>query len=87
MNKQALMGMWDHFRQVHGVTLRAIDKLPADKIDSHPVANMRTPRELVIHTYMYLGAIPESVHKGSLTAEDTKEPMDTVKTKAELTCT
>ena len=84
MNKQALMGMRNHFRQVHGVTIRAMDMLPADKIDTHPVANMRTPRELMIHTYMYLGAISESILKGSLTAEDTKEPLDTVKTKADL---
>ena len=84
MNKQALTGMWNHFRQVHGVTIRAMDKLPADKIDTYPVANMRTPRELMIHTYMYLGAISESILKGSLTAEDTKEPLDTVKTKADL---
>ncbi len=84
MNMNIVRGMWDHYRTVHGVTLRAIEAIPADKLDAHPIAGMRTPRELVIHTYVYGAAIPEAVVKGSLTAEDGKEPTDTVKTKDDL---
>lgn len=84
MNMQVIKGMWGHFRTVHGVTLRAIALIPKDKLDSHPIAGMRTPRELVIHTYVYCGAIPQAVLKGDLTAEDGKEPTDTVKTLDDL---
>lgn len=84
MNKQAVTAMWDHFKQVHGVTLRAIEMLPKDKLDTHPIAGMRSPKELVVHTYVYCKAIPEAVVKGSLTADDGKEPIDKIKTHEDL---
>ena len=84
MNRQQILGMWDHFRQVHGVTLRALAKLPQDKLDSHPIQGMRTPKELVAHTYVYCKAIPAAVLKGRLTTEDGTEPVDKIKTREDL---
>jgi uncharacterized damage-inducible protein DinB len=46
-----LSSIWNHFRQCHGITLRAIAALPADQLDGHPIPNMRTPKELIVHLY------------------------------------
>src|SRR5439155_9446780 len=48
MNQKTAMAMWDHIRQINGVTLRLIDALPAEQLDAHPIPNMRTPKELVV---------------------------------------
>ncbi len=70
MNRQALDAMWDQFRQVHGVTIRAIQLIPDDQVDAKPVRNMRSARELVDHICGYLAAIPQAVAKGRITAAD-----------------
>src|SRR5678815_987215 len=51
MNRQQLAMIWDHLRQMHGITLRLIQNLPADQLDAHPIPKMRTPKELVLHLY------------------------------------
>lgn len=37
MNKRALDGFWDQFRQKYGVYLRLLDVIPADRYQSQPV--------------------------------------------------
>ena len=37
MNKRALDGFWDQFRQKYGVYLRLLDLIPADRYHSEPV--------------------------------------------------
>lgn len=84
-DRQHLNGFWDHFRQVHGITLRTLDLIPADKIDSRPILNMRTPKELTAHLYgTIVRAIPEGVVRGSITPEEDNEIMTRIKTKDDL---
>lgn len=74
MNKQALLGMWDMMRQRHGITLRLLEAMPADKFHSRPVADMRTPAELITHVYgVSIRDIPAGVLKGSVATEESKE--------------
>ena len=61
MNKAAFDRAWDYFRVVNGVGLRAVALLPEDKLESHPIPGMRTPKELVIHMY---GTIVRSLMQG-----------------------
>ncbi len=62
MNKQMLMEMWDHLRQVNGIGLRVIAALPGDRLDSHPIPQMRTPKELVVHLY---GTVVRDIAQGA----------------------
>src|SRR5262245_2096353 len=51
MNRQQIEMMWDHLRQVNGIGLRCIDLIPAEKLDSHPIPSLRTPKALAVHLY------------------------------------
>jgi uncharacterized damage-inducible protein DinB len=84
MNKSTLQGMWEAVRLHAGVSLRAVAKIPADKLDSNPIPNMRTPKELAIHSFAYLRGIPGAVVKGKLTADDVPEPMDQINSVDDL---
>lgn len=85
MNKQALTQTWDQFRQLHGITLRLIANLPADKLDSHPIPNMRTPKELIVHLYgMAVKNIVTGVTTGTITELDEKAIAATLKSKDDL---
>ena len=74
MNKQTLLQMWDHLRESNGIGMRVIASLPADKLDSHPIPNMRTPKELVVHLYdVVIKAMAESVARGEFVYDDGSE--------------
>lgn len=66
MNKASFLPGWDMMRLRHGIALRLIESLPADKLDTHPIANMRTPKQLVVHMYDFLRAAPQGVVAGTL---------------------
>jgi uncharacterized damage-inducible protein DinB len=84
-DRKSLTGFWDHFRQVHGITLRTLDLIPADKIDSQPIQNMRSPKELISHLYgTIVRAIPEGVARGTIQPEDEKAIVARIKTKDDL---
>ena len=85
MNRQQLDGMWDHLRQVHGIGLRCIDTLTDAQLDAHPIANMRTPKELIVHMYaMVVRETAESVLRGNITEIDEKLLCAKIRTKADL---
>ena len=85
MNKQQLTMMWDHLRQVHGMGIRVIEAIPADKIDANPIPNMRTPKQLIVHMYaMAFREIAEGVLRGKITELDEKPLVAGIKTHAEL---
>jgi uncharacterized damage-inducible protein DinB len=84
MNVQTFSMIWDHLRQMNGIALRLVDALPADKLDAHPIANMRTPKELVVHVYGYVRTIPEGIAGGELKEADEKSALASIKTKADL---
>src|SRR5262249_21149957 len=67
----------------HGIGLRCVQALPADKLDSHPVRDMRTPKELIVHMYGYLRVAVESVAAGTLTWDEAAD-VAAIKTKDDL---
>jgi len=66
VNKASVTQAWDHFRAVNGIGLRAIASIPTDQLDSHPIANMRTPKELVCHMYQIIDELTAGVAKGEV---------------------
>ncbi len=74
MNAQHAATQWDHLRQAHGITLRLIDQIPADKISTSPIAGMRTPKELLVHTYAtVIQACPQGVVSGEIKDTEAEE--------------
>ena len=85
MNKDQLNMMWDHLRQAHGITLRVIAAIPADKIDATPIPKMRTTKEMVTHTYaMVVREIVEGVARGKINELDEKSIVAGIKNQADL---
>ena len=71
MNRQWLDGMWDHMRQKYGIYLRVLDAIPADQFHANPIADMRTPAQLVVHTSgSILRDIAEGVASGTIGADE-----------------
>jgi len=66
MNQKTLHATWDHLRQLNGITMRCVEALPEDRLESHPIPNMRTPRELVTHMYRVLKTSAEGVVSGAM---------------------
>ncbi len=74
MNKQWLEGMWDHMRQKYGIYLRVLEAIPADQFAAQPVADMRTPAQLVVHTSgSIVRDIAEGVASGAIVADESGE--------------
>jgi uncharacterized damage-inducible protein DinB len=86
MNKAVMDQSWDYFRTVNGIGLRAIAALPADKLDAHPIPNMRTPKELIVHMYTSVTTLPAAVVQGEIKDETETENATAarIKTKDEL---
>lgn len=70
MDRKTLLSVWDQFRQIHGVTVRAIEAIPADQLDARPIPNMRSVKELVDHIYVYVRGVPPAILRGELVSED-----------------
>jgi uncharacterized damage-inducible protein DinB len=70
MNKQDLLSLWDHFREIQGVTVRTIERVPDVRVDARPVPGMRSVRELVDHMYLYVRSVPDAILRGELRQED-----------------
>lgn len=84
-DRKLFNAFWDNIRQAHGVALRTIDALPADKLDSRPIQNMRTPKELIVHLYgMVVRAMTEGIASGEIKAADEKEIVTRLKTRDDL---
>jgi uncharacterized damage-inducible protein DinB len=84
-NRQSFLGWWEHFRQVNGISMRIIASLPSDKITSTPIPNMRSPVELLVHTYgQIVKNIPAGIAKGEIVGFDEKSAVASIKTKDDL---
>jgi uncharacterized damage-inducible protein DinB len=83
MNKASLAPIWDMMRLRHGIGLRCVQALPADQLDAHPIKDMRTPKELVVHMYNFVRAASESVLAGTVTMDD-KAGLPRISTKDDL---
>jgi uncharacterized damage-inducible protein DinB len=84
MNKQNHLVMWDQMRLRHGILLRLLDQIPADKFTIHPIPGMRTPIELVVHMYTSMEAFADSVLTGLVGKFDEKLTAASIKTKDQL---
>jgi uncharacterized damage-inducible protein DinB len=86
MDKATFDKVWNYFRAVNGVGLRAIATLPADQIDSHPIPNMRTPKELVVHQYQIIRDLTKAIVDGQAVDSEPFEEAAAarIKTKDEL---
>jgi len=84
-NRQAFIGWWEHFRQVNGITLRIVSSMTDQQIAMHPITNMRTPTELLVHMY---GQLVRNITLGITTGEvqgyDEKAACASIKTTADL---
>ena len=85
MNKEQLDRKWDHLRQMNGIAIRCVEMIPESKLDSHPIPNMRTPKELVVHLYaMSVREVIEGSARGEVTDVDEKAIVAGIKTRADL---
>ncbi len=84
MNKLSHLTTWDLMRMRHGVTLRLLEQIPADRLTSHPIAGMRTPVELVVHFYAGTRQFTESVRTGVLADFDEAAAVAAIKTPKQL---
>lgn len=84
IDKRSHLIMWDQLRKRHGITLRVLDQLPADKLTTHPIKGMRTPVELVVHMYTGVEQYATSVVTGTLGKFDEKTAVAGIKTKEQL---
>ena len=84
-DRQTFLGWWEHFRQVNGITLRIVSALPADKFDSRPIPNMRTPKELLVHMYgMIVRNIPVGMTRAEVVNCDEKAAVASLKTRDDV---
>ncbi|HEU4765007.1 MAG TPA: DinB family protein [Candidatus Eisenbacteria bacterium] len=74
MNLAYTRTLWEELRLVNGITLRVIDAIPADKIDAHPIPNMRTPKELVVHMAETMRGCSTGAIQGKITNFEEHEP-------------
>ena len=75
MNKQALDGFWDQFRQKYGVYLRLLEAIPADRYRSLPVPGLRSAAELAVHVSgTCVRDIARGVATGRVSADEGAEP-------------
>jgi len=81
MDRTALDAYWDHFRTINGITMRAIQALPKDKLDSRPCNEMRTPKELIGHMYNAMRSIAEGAVKGEIDLTEEADAAATAKLK------
>lgn len=88
MTKQTATMIWDHLRQMNGIAIRLIEQLKTEDLDKHPVQNMRTPKELVVHMYLTsIQAVTEGIVTGEIIdTETTEEPAvrERIRTAADL---
>jgi uncharacterized damage-inducible protein DinB len=70
MNTEQIRGMWHYLGMVHGVTAKAVAKIPAAKLDWRPTPETRSFRELVTHLYAQERISLRGVVAGAMTPED-----------------
>ena len=71
MDRQTLGQMWDQMRQKYGVYLRALEAIPEERFQTHPVAGMRTPAELVAHiSGTVIRDFAQGIARGAITADE-----------------
>jgi len=84
-DRKTFLGWWEHFRQMNGITMRIIASIPGEKFDTHPIPNMRTPKELLVHMYgVVVRDIPAGISTGEIKNFDEKPAVDSLKSKDDV---
>ena len=83
MTQNSFLAMWDHTRQLVGIALRVVDGLPESQLDSHPIPNMRTPKQLAFHQFATLRELLEGLARGDIKDADDADAAR-LRSKAEL---
>jgi uncharacterized damage-inducible protein DinB len=84
MNLAYIRTLWEEQRLVTGITLRATQAVPADKIDTRPIKEMRTPKELVCHMAATMRATAVGVTVGKFTLDESLEKCVGIRTRDDL---
>ncbi len=82
--KQANAQQWEYFRRLVGIGLRCAQAIPADQLDSRPVKDMRSPKELVVHLFGQLPMLAEGVLRGEVLAADKQAIVAGIRTREDL---
>jgi len=85
MNLSYIRTLWEEMRLVNGITLRVIDAIPADKIDTRPIRDMRTPKELVAHMAETMRSCAVGATKGKIATDENAEKGVGLETRQDLT--
>jgi uncharacterized damage-inducible protein DinB len=73
VNLSYIQGIWEEQRLVYGISLRVMQAVPKDKMDSRPIPNMRTPKELIAHMSATMRAVAEGTAKGKIESYEETE--------------
>lgn len=73
MNKQYIQTLWEEQRLVWGMAMRVYQAIPKDKMESHPIAGMRTPKEVIAHMAATLREVAIGTAKGQIDAYEAME--------------
>jgi uncharacterized damage-inducible protein DinB len=84
MNSASTIRSWEHFRMAVGIGLRAVAAIPEAALDTHPIPNMRTPKEVAVHLFSGLHEFPRAVRDGKVGDYDEAATVAGIKTKADL---
>ena len=85
MNQQTFRAQWNHIRQLVGIANRLVEAVPESKLDSAPIAHMRTVKELVAHAYgVAIRDCMEGLASGELKESNEKTAILSLKTRADL---
>jgi len=75
VDKQDVNRLWDQIRQKYGVYLRLLDAIPDEAYQTHPVAGIRTPAEMVAHVSgSVLRDVARGVAEGEIRSDESVEP-------------
>ena len=73
MNLPYIQTLWEEMRLVYGISMRVYQAIPKDKMDSRPIAGMRTPKELIAHMTSTLRSVATGTVKGKIDEYETME--------------
>jgi uncharacterized damage-inducible protein DinB len=73
MDLKYIQTLWEEQRLVVGISMRVMQAIPQDKMDSHPVPGMRTPKEIIAHMACTLRACATGTAKGEIESYEAME--------------
>ena len=84
MNLGYIRTLWEDQRLVTGITIRAIQAIPEDKVDARPVRDMRSTKELVCHLADTMKHVATGITAGRIESYEEGEKDPSIKTREDL---